>query len=253
MAPLLKVRGISLNKGKSILKNISLEVGRGEILTVLGPSGAGKTSLLRCLNRLETIDGGEIFLDGKDTRTIEIPELRRRMGMVFQTPALSPGSVKENIRIGPKLRKVELSCEECLSLLGKVGLGSNFLNRQVETLSVGEQQRVSLAQVLANRPSVLLMDEPTSALDPTAVLTIENLIKTIHRDLKTATLLVTHNVDQALRFDAQTLVMVGGEALARGNIRDLMNSTDNETLKKFFQGRMDRNPSESPQGEPHGK
>lgn len=230
----LQVSNISLNKEKTILKGISFEVHGGEILTILGPSGSGKSSLLRCLNRLESIDHGEIFLNGSETRTIETVELRRRMGMVFQTPALMPLTVKKNLMLGPKLQKQTMDEPECDGLLEQVGLEKEFLGRDVERLSVGERQRVALAQVLANHPEVLLLDEPTSALDPPAVLKIEELIKTIHHDLNTITLLVTHNVEQALRFDAQTIVLVNGEVMARGNIRDLMDHPDSATLKKFF-------------------
>ena len=237
--PLLKVSNISFARGKAVLKNVSFELGRGEMLTLLGPSGSGKTSLLRCLNRLESIDRGEIFLDGRNTAALPAVELRRRIGMLFQTPALLPLTVKENIRVGPQLKKQTLDDDECLSLVAKVGLGKEFLDRKADALSIGEQQRVALAQALANRPDVLLLDEPTSALDPTAALTVENLIKSVHEELGRGTILVTHNVGQALRFNTQTLVLMNGEILARGNIQKLMNSPGDETLQKFFQGKLE--------------
>lgn len=239
MRPLLRVSNIFLAKDKPILNGVSFELKFGEILVALGPSGAGKSSLLRCLNRLETIDSGEIFLDGRETRTIGTVELRRRVGMVFQTPALTPMTVREIVRMGPDLRGQTLAEDECEFLIREVGLGTDFLNRPAETLSVGERQRLAFAQTLANRPEVLLLDEPTSALDQTAVLKIENLIKTIHQDLKTGTLLVTHNVHQALRFNAQTLVMVDGKIVAQGNIQDLTRDAGNETAQKFFRGELD--------------
>lgn len=239
MQTLLKVSGLSLNKGRDILKDVSFSLRRGEILTVLGPSGSGKTSLLRCLNRLESISCGEIQLDGQNAATLPAVELRRRIGLVFQVPALLPLTVRENISIGPQLRNATLDEVECASLIARVGLRNEFLDRKADALSIGEQQRAALAQVLANRPDVLLLDEPTSALDPTAVLTIENLIKSVHEALQTATLLVTHNVEQALRFNTQTLVLMDGEVLAQGNIRDLMDSPVSDTLKKFFQGNLE--------------
>ncbi|MFQ5717199.1 MAG: ATP-binding cassette domain-containing protein, partial [Nitrospinales bacterium] len=164
MTRLLQVSNISLTKGKSILKNVSCEVRGGEILTVLGPSGSGKSSLLRCLNRLESIDQGKIFLNGVETRQIKTQELRRRVGMLFQTPSLLPLTVAENLRMGPKLRKETMDEPAYRLLLEKVGLKMEFLDRNVETLSVGERQRAALAQVLANHPEALLLDEPTSAL-----------------------------------------------------------------------------------------
>ena len=233
---MLRVSHLSLTKGKPILKDLSFEVKPGEMLTVLGPSGAGKSSLLRCLNRLDTVDSGDIFLGGQDVKSMDILELRRRMGMVFQTPALIPDTVRANVALGPSLRHETVSESEVRGLLQQVGLNSDFMTRQVEKLSVGEQQRVAFAQVLANQPDVLLLDEPTSALDPTAALTIENLIKDIHSRLHTATVLVTHDIPQAIRFNTETLVIVEGAVLAHGNIRDLVNDTSNATLQKFFTG-----------------
>lgn len=220
---------------------------------ILGPSGSGKSSLLRCLNRLETISGGIVSLEGRDARSIDTVELRRRIGMVFQTPALLPGTVRENISLSSRLRKQAFKDADCESLAQQVGLTLGFLDRPVETLSVGEQQRVALAQTLANHPQVLMLDEPTSALDPTAVLTIERLIQTINRDLKTAILWVTHDVAQAVRFNARTLILMDGEILAEGNIRELVASCDNETLSRFFQGTLEQDPAAKQQGDGDGK
>ncbi len=246
---MLRVTHLSLTKDKAILKDLSFEVKPGQMLTVLGPSGAGKSSLLRCLNRLDPADSGEVFLNGTEVRSMDILELRRRMGMVFQTPALIPDTVAVNVALGPSLRHEAMGEIEVRDLLQQVGLSPNLVVRQVETLSVGEQQRVSFAQVLANKPDVLLLDEPTSALDPTAALTIENLIKDIHSRLHTATVLVTHDVVQALRFNSETLVIISGSVLARGNIQDLVNDTGNATLQKFFKGELTPDPPSGEQGE----
>jgi len=200
---MLRVSHLSLTKGKPILKDLSFEVKPGEMLTVLGPSGAGKSSLLRCLNRLNPVDSGEVFLNGTEVQSMDILELRSRMGMVFQTPALIPDTVAANVGLGPSLRH--------------------------QTVSEAEVQDL-LKQVLANKPDVLLLDEPTSAL------TIENLIKGIHSRLHTATVLVTHDIPQAIRFNTETMVLVEGSVLARGNIQDLVNDTGNATLQKFFTG-----------------
>jgi ABC-type methionine transport system ATPase subunit len=238
---MLRVSHLSLARDKAILKDLSFEVKPGQMLTVLGPSGAGKSSLLRCLNRLDPADSGEVFLNGANTRSMDILELRRRMGMVFQTPALIPDTVAVNVALGPSLRQETVSESDIQDLLQQVGLPPALMARQVETLSVGEQQRVAFAQVLANKPDVLLLDEPTSALDPTAALTIENLIKDIHSRLHTATVLVTHDIPQAIRFNTETLVIVAGSVLARGNIQDLVNDTSNATLQKFFKGELGEN------------
>ena len=235
---MLRVCNLSLTKGKAILKDLSFEVKPGQMVTVLGPSGAGKSSLLRCLNRLDPADSGEVFLNGTEVQSLDILDLRRRMGMVFQSPALIPDTVAANVALGPSLRQETVSESEIQELLKQVGLPSEIMTRQVDTLSVGEQQRVAFAQVLANKPDVLLLDEPTSALDPTAALTIENLIKEIHSRLHTATVLVTHDIPQAIRFNTDTMVIVEGAVLACGNIQDLVDNTNNVTLQKFFKGEL---------------
>lgn len=235
---MLSVCHLTFKRDKELLSDVSFEVAAGEMLTVLGPSGAGKSSLLRCLNRLETIHSGEVMLAGKDVQSLPVLEVRRRMGMVFQTPALVPDTVAANIALGPSLRQETLSESEVEDLLKQVGLSPDFKSRRADQLSLGEQQRVAIAQVLANRPEVLLLDEPTSALDPTAAQTIERLIRNIHASFHTATILVTHDVAQALRFNAQTLVIANGKVLARGNIQTLVNDTGNPTLQKFFKGEL---------------
>ena len=243
---MLTVADISLVKEKHILKNVSFELACGEILVLLGPSGAGKTSLLRCLNRLDSLDSGNVFLDGTDTRALPVTELRRRIGLIFQAPALIPGTVKKNVCTGPRLAGRDISDEACRSLLSQVGLKSEYCGRNVEILSLGERQRVALAQVLANEPDILLLDEPTSALDPTATLVVEALIQSLHNKLNTAMVLVTHNLEQAKRFNAHTLVLADGEVLAEGNIRKLMESNANPKLMQFFEGRMESNEPKGP-------
>lgn len=239
MDSLLTVRDLSLTLGgKPVLKNLSFDLKVGELVILLGPSGSGKSSLLRCLNRLQTIDAGEIRLNGESVLGMKIIELRRQLGLVFQLSALIPESVRENVCLGPNLRHQELTEIQCESLIAEVGLPKYFLDRNVETLSVGERQRVALAQVLANRPEVLLLDEPTSALDPTAARTVEKLIETLHEVHNIGILMVTHDVSQAMRFDAETLVLIDGGIRARGNIRRLKESTEDETLRKFFAGRL---------------
>jgi len=253
VSELLKVSNLSFFKDREILKKVSFALSKGDFLLILGPSGSGKSSLLRCLNRLETISNGTVFLEGQDTRSVDVMELRRRIGMVFQTPGLLPGTVRENIAVSSRLRKRSLSDDDCVSLVQKTGLPLDFLDRQVETLSMGEQQRVALAQTLANRPRVLMLDEATSALDPTAVLTIERLIRSINRELKTAILWVTHDVAQAVRFNARTLILMDGEILAEGNIRELMASSRSDALQRFFQGTLDVDSAGKRQGDVDGK
>ncbi len=159
----------------SVVTDISLDVYHGEMLGIVGPSGSGKSSLLRLLNRLDEPTNGTVFLDGQDYRQFSPRELRRRVGMVTQRPFLFPGSVAGNILFGPSQRGEVVADEDIAQLLERVGL-PGFAGREVTNLSGGEQQRVSLARALANRPQILLLDEPTSALDEQAKTGIEQLI-----------------------------------------------------------------------------
>ena len=158
--------------------------------------------------------------------------------MVFQTSADLLGTVEESISVGPSLNQQKISAHAVTSLMEKVGLDTSLRNRKVSGLSTGEHQRLSLAQVLANEPQVLMLDEPTSGLDPTAVLTVENLVQKLNASLKTGILFVTHDINQAVRFNSRTLVLANGEILAGGNIQELINSSQNLQLQKFFQGQF---------------
>jgi len=208
--PLLQVKNLKLNLGRPILNNINFQIEPGEILTLLGPSGSGKSSLLRCLNRLMTPDQGDILLSGENIFALEVTEVRRKIGMVFQVPFLLPGTVRENIGLGPKLHQRPWNGSQCETLLDEIGLGRQFLDRQVEQLSIGERQRVAFAQVLANDPEVLLLDEPTSALDASSARTIEGLIEKLHREKNLAVLMVTHDLAQAKRFACKALDLKNG-------------------------------------------
>ena len=148
----------------AIVNDVSLDVRHGELLGIVGASGSGKSSFLRLLNRLDEPTSGTVFLDGQDYRQLPPRELRRRVGMVTQRPFLFPGDVASNLRFGPLQRGETLPDGEVSALLERVGL-PGFATRDVINLSGGEQQRVSLARALANRPRCLLLDEPTSALD----------------------------------------------------------------------------------------
>src|SRR5271154_1197353 len=163
---------------KWIVQDVSLEVRCGELLGIVGPSGSGKSSLLRLLNRLDEPTSGTVFLEDQDYRQIPPQELRRRVGMVTQRPFLFPGNIAANLRFGPAQRGETLPDSEIASLLERVGL-PGFASRNVANLSGGEQQRVSLARALANRPEILLLDEPTSALDEHAKIGVEELIRNL--------------------------------------------------------------------------
>jgi ABC-type methionine transport system ATPase subunit len=201
--------------GKTIVTDVSLEVGGGEVLGVVGASGSGKSSLLRLLNRLDEPTAGTAYLDGADYRQIPPRELRRRVGMVTQRPFLFPGDVASNLRFGPAQRGEVITDADISRLLEQVGL-QGFAAHEVSVLSGGEQQRVSLARSLANRPEVLLLDEPTSALDELSKSGIEELIATLAADQELACVLVTHDRDQARRLCSRVVLMEAGRATRCG-------------------------------------
>jgi len=198
-AVVLRTEHLSRRVGDvNIVNDVSLDVQRGELLGIVGPSGSGKSSLLRLLNRLDEPTGGTVFLDGEDYHQLEPRELRRRVGMVTQRPFLFTGDIASNLRFGPAQRGETLSQADTCSLLERVGL-AGFAQRNVANLSGGEQQRVSLARALANQPEVLLLDEPTSALDEKAKAGIEELIADLIAERRFTAVLVTHDLDQARR------------------------------------------------------
>jgi putative ABC transport system ATP-binding protein len=199
----------------SLVNDISLAVNRGELLGLVGASGSGKSSFLRLLNRLDEPTSGTVFLDGRDYREIPPRTLRQRVGMVTQRPFLFPGDVASNLRFGPAQRGEHLPDAEIASLLNRVGL-PEFAGRNVANLSGGEQQRVSLARALANRPEVLLLDEPTSALDEQAKVGIERLISSFILEGGHTFVMVTHDRDQARRLCHRVALIEHGQLVKLG-------------------------------------
>lgn len=184
----------------------------GKVTAIVGPSGSGKTSLLRCLNRLEEPDAGRVVLDGVDIRTIAPTELRRRVGMVFQTPVLFEGTVRANLAYGLS----DVSEADIGWAMREAGLKEEFLGRDSPALSVGQAQRGCIARCLVRKPEVLLMDEPTSALDKDAAARIEGLIATL-ADHGLTIVLVTHDLAQARRVASEAMLLVDGVVVSAGS------------------------------------
>jgi putative ABC transport system ATP-binding protein len=208
---------------KVLVSGASFEVRKGETLAIVGPSGSGKSSLLRLLNRLDEPTSGTVYLHGTDYRQIPPRELRRRVGMVLQRPFLFPGKVADNLQFGPKQRGQILSAAEIEELLTGVGL-AGFESRDVSNLSGGEAQRVSFARALANSPEALLLDEPTSALDEAAKRDVETLIRQIGREHGIACVLVTHDVAQAERLAERALILEGGQIVRSGPVEEVLHA-----------------------------
>jgi putative ABC transport system ATP-binding protein len=212
------LRAVKLGRsvpGKVLVAGATFDVRKAEILAIVGPSGSGKSSLLRLLNRLDEPTEGNVYLDGGDYRQLAPRELRRRVGMVMQRPYLFAGTVLDNMRFGPRQRGEDLSPTAAEELLAGVGL-SGFASRDVSNLSGGEAQRVSFARALANSPEVLLLDEPTSALDDDAKREVEAVIQRIGHEQGVACVLVTHDAAQAARLAERVLVLESGRIVRIG-------------------------------------
>ena len=207
----------------AIVNDVSLDIQRAELMGVVGPSGSGKSSFLRLLNRLDEPTSGTVLLGGQDYRQLPPRELRRRVGMVTQRPFLFPGNVASNLRFGPLQRGKTLPDSDVSALLERVGL-PGFATRDVVNLSGGEQQRVSLARALANRPEVLLLDEPTSALDEAAKSGIEELICQLAQETSLTCVLVTHDRGQARRMCQRVALMEKGRLIQTGTPAEVLHA-----------------------------
>jgi putative ABC transport system ATP-binding protein len=210
-------RGLTVRSrrdGREILARVDFLAPAGQVLALLGPSGAGKSTLLKLVNRLVEPADGTVLLGETDVRTLDPPALRRRVGMVFQQPALFAGTLRENLAYGPRLHRLPFDGARAEALLGAVRLDPAWLDQPVGDLSGGEQQRVALARCLALKPEVLLLDEPTSALDPATAQAIEELILGLQRERQLTVLWVTHSVEQAQRVADRVLALQGGKVAA---------------------------------------
>lgn len=198
------------------MRDVTVSFSAGLVTAVVGPSGAGKTSLLRCVNGLERPDAGRVVVDGTDTREIPPTELRRRVGMIFQTPSLFEGGVRANLIYGLG----SVADEELEEVLTAVSLSPSFLERASSALSVGQAQRVCIARALVRSPHALLMDEPTASLDKDASARIEGLIGSL-RDRGLTIVIVTHDLAQAKRVAEHAILLVDGVLTAEGSPADI--------------------------------
>jgi len=208
---------------------ISFRFKSGGLYNLVGPSGSGKSSYLRLLNRLDEATSGEILFGGRAIQAYRPTDLRRRISMLFQTPYLFPGTVEENIRYCCRDGDADSG-----GFLERVGLPRAFLKKDVERLSVGEKQRVALSRSLALNPEVLLLDEPTSALDPASSRRIEELILSLARDMCLTVITVTHNPEQAIRLGGETLLIVSGRLVESGRTSEVLTSPTSDPGRKYI-------------------
>jgi ABC-type methionine transport system ATPase subunit len=220
--------------GEEILKGVDIEVPDGGITAVVGPSGAGKSTLLRAINRLIEPSSGEIFLDGEPTSRLDPLELRRRVGMVFQIPALFGSSVEEAVLYGARLSGEDADPRRLLEM---VGLDASLGARDPRSLSVGQQQRVAIARALALRPEALLLDEPTSALDEAARSKIEELVTDLNASLGLTMVFVSHDLSQVERVADRVVVLAEGKCVGEWDREDFF-SRPGERARQYIAGRL---------------
>src|SRR5215204_1642791 len=229
------------------LSNINLEVEPRKVTALIGPSGCGKSTFLRCLNRMDdTINGtrveGKIELNGKNiyAEKTDVVTLRQRVGMVFQKPNPFPQSIYDNVAFGPRVMGMNVNMDELVekslraaSLWDEV---KNDLRSDALGLSLGQQQRLCIARVVAVQPEVILMDESTSALDPIATLHVEELIAELKKDY--TIVIVTHNMQQAARVSDYTGLFWLGELVEFAATNDMFTRPKQELTEAYITGKM---------------
>ncbi len=232
------------------LHGVSMQIHERQITALIGPSGCGKTTFLRCLNRMnDDIPGakvdGKVLIEGEDIyrREVDVVELRRRVGMVFQKPNPFPQSVFDNVAFGPRVLGLVNGRGELDELversLTRAALWEEIkddLAKDALGLSLGEQQRLCIARVLAVEPEIILMDEPCSALDPIATLKIEELIRQL-RDRYTI-VIVTHNMQQAARVSDRTGLFWLGELVEFDEASRIFTRPEKQLTEDYITGRM---------------
>ncbi|GAA5666343.1 glutamine transport ATP-binding protein GlnQ [Brucella sp. NBRC 14130] len=243
--PMVEVRDVHKAYGAlEVLKGINLSVERGQIIAIIGPSGSGKSTLLRSINHLETVNSGQILLDGVQVnqslsgRAFErhINAVRQQMGMVFQHFNLFPHlNVMENITLGPiklKGKSKQEAQELAVSLLKKVGLADKA-SMYPSRLSGGQKQRVAIARALAMQPKVMLFDEATSALDPELVEEVNQVMKQLAQEHMTM-LIVTHEMRFAAEVSDKVLFMDKGVVVEEGKPDVIFTNPENERTRAFL-------------------
>jgi len=221
----------------TILSEISFEARRGEITVIVGPSGSGKSSLIRLINRLEDPTGGRILLDGEDIASADPLALRRKVGMVQQKPFMFEGTVLANLQRPFLYRQAPpppADSGEVRGALGLAGLGPAFLERDALTLSGGEQQRVNLARALISHPRVLLLDEPTSALDRPTSDRLAATLRDICRSEQPAIVMVTHDLRLCERVADHLIYLERGRMLEEGRATSMLEHPRSEAFRRFL-------------------
>ncbi|WP_047980459.1 ABC transporter ATP-binding protein [Ornithinibacillus contaminans] len=236
--PIVEFKNVTYSTdGLHILKEITGSFPEGKITTLVGPSGAGKTTLFRLCNGLISPDTGDILIKGKPIQTYEPIRLRRNVGLALQSATMIKGTVLENLALPLALQGMQIEQQDAEELLDDVGLDKSFLHRHAKDLSGGQRQKLSIARTLVNKPKILLLDEITSSLDRVSQHDIEELISKINEKYGTTIVWITHNLEQARSIGHYTWVMMGGEVIESGESSMLDNPQDERVLE-FIKGEL---------------
>ena len=223
--------------GTVVLKNISLDIGEGEIVSILGPSGCGKTTLLNLILGIVDADGGRIIFNGEDLT--DVPMEKRGFNIVFQDYALFPNlNVYQNITYGLRNRPEISSREEVEELIRLLGL-EEHLTKRIGQLSGGQKQRVALARTMVMKPKILLLDEPLSALDGVIKDSIKDRIRTIAKEYNLTTIIVTHDPEEALTLSDRVMIINDGEIAQFGRPEEIIERPENNFVKKFILNQLE--------------
>lgn len=236
--------GVAYDK-KTVLHGVNTSIRKNRITAIIGPSGCGKSTMLSAMNRMLDLEKsaevfGSIHLDGKDIHSIPADELRRRVGMVFQTPTPFPMSIYKNLTYGPlyygvrKKAELERLTRECLEVTGLWDEVKDELGKSALKLSGGQQQRLCIARALTVQPEVLLLDEPCSALDVKSTEIIEQLLLELRQ--RYTIVIVTHNLFQAKRIADDCIFMLNGELWEQGTSQQLFAAPERQETKDYLQG-----------------
>lgn len=225
-------------KNKTILKDISFKVDKGELVAIIGASGCGKTTTLKMINRLINPSSGQILINGENIVSKDIIKLRRNIGYVIQQTGLFPHmTIKENIEIIPRVEKMdkEIIEKRTYELMDMIGLSSNdFLDRYPTELSGGQQQRVGVARAFATNPEVILMDEPFSALDPITRIQLQEELIDLQSKLKRTIVFVTHDMDEAIKIADKICIMNKGEIVQYDTPENILKNPENDFVSEFI-------------------
>ena len=245
----IKIENLDLWYGETqSLKDVSLDIPKNKVTALIGPSGCGKSTFLRCLNRMNDLVRtcrikGDVLIDeqniyGKD---VDVVDLRKRVGMVFQKPNPFPMSIYDNVAYGPRIHglsksEVDERVHKALEDAALMEEVRDRLNDKATSLSGGQQQRLCIARTLAVRPDIILFDEPCSALDPISTSKIEDLILELKKDY--TIIIVTHNMQQAARISDHTAFFLLGELIEFGRTKNIFEDPQVKSTEDYITGRF---------------